>query len=169
MTGKDIVKNIIEYLQQKKFKYLYFLHAAHFGYVIAMLDPDGRQVSVKIVKIEDICPVEDRYWKAFKHPHLIEVYQVLTIQDLGVRIYITPLLTKKLYDILHDDNFRKDENSFRRIKKWLFQALCAMEHLHSQGFCHLNMRVENIFIDDEDNAVLTDFSSLNFTKSRIDR
>lgn len=169
MEGKDVVKCVIEYLQNHGYKYLYFLHSAHFGNVIAALDPDGREVAVKICKIENICIIEDKYWKTLKHPHLLEVYQIFTIEELGVRIYVMPHLTTNLYDVLHSENFRQNNNSFQRIKKWLFQVLCGLEHLHSQGLCHLNIRIGNIFIDDKDNAVIADFSDLNFKTAPVDR
>lgn len=165
----DLVRRVIEYLEKKEYKYLNFLHASRFGNFIAVLNPENRKVAVKIVKYENISPIEDKYCTSLHHQYLHEVQDIFTIEELRVKIYIYPLITKTLEDIIHSETFRKDPNSYRRIQKWLFQILCGLEHLHIQGLSHLNVRPENIYISEEDDAILTDYSTLNYSNIDVNR
>lgn len=71
--------------------------------------------------------------------------------------------------IVGSKEFRHDSDSFRRIKKWNLQILSVVEFLHSNSLEHLDIKSNNVLIDSEDNAILADFTGLNFTKDPIDR
>lgn len=161
MPEKNIVRRVTEYLERKNFKYLHYVHKGPFGDMIAVLDPDRQKLAVKIVRNENICPIEDQYWISLQHPNLHKLYQIITVEHLRVKLYVMPLMTRSLEDVYHDENFRKDRQSFKRMQKWFFQVLCGIEYLHKNGLSHLNVRIDNVFIDDDDNVILSDFSTLN--------
>lgn len=169
MPAKNLVKKVIEFLEQNHYKYLYHVHKGHFGNVIAVLDPDGRKLAVKIVKKENISPIEDKYWKILHYPNLLQLQQSFTVEDLLVKIYLMPLLTTSLEDVYHSESFRNDQESFKRMRKWMLQILCGIDYLHSRGLCYLNVGIESICIDEKDNTILTDFSNLNYTTSAVNR
>lgn len=169
MSREGLTKAVIRFLENRDFKFSKFLGSGGFADIIAVVDPTGREVAVKIVEREDIWAVEDQYWPRLRHPHIIEVYDVMTVKKLGVKLYIMPVLPRALCDIVESKKFRNDPDSFRRIKKWSLQILSALEHLHTRGLAHLDLKSDNIMIDNEDNAVLVDFSGLNFTKDPVDR
>lgn len=42
-----------------------------------------------------------------------------------------------------------------------------MECLYSSGLCHYDLKIDNVLINEEDRAVLCDFSSLNYTENPL--
>lgn len=165
MSRQRLTKAVIQFFENKNYKYTKFLGSGGFADIIAVLDPTGREVAVKIVQEQDVWHIEDQYWPRLKHQHLLEVFEVITVEELNVM----PVLPRTLDDIVKSKKFRKNPESFKRIKKWIFQILLAIEHLHSNGLVHLDIKSDNILIDNEDNAVLADFTGLNFAKDPIQR
>ena len=80
-----------------------------------------------------------------------------------------PILPEVLDFTVVGDGFKRDPNSLSRVKKWLHQILTAVEYLHNSGFCHLDIKTDNVLLDEEDDALLCDFSGLNFTDISLDR
>ena len=169
MSRKRIVKAVVRYLEERNYQFLCFLGSGGFADVISVLNPAGRKVAVKIMEKTHIWAIEDEYWPTLQHPNILPVIDVMTIEQLNVRLYFMPLLPNSLDEIIRSVRFRNDPNSFNRLKKWLLQILAAIEHLHSRHLCHLDIKSDNILIDDKDNAVLADFSGLNFTIFPINR
>lgn len=169
MSRKDLRTAVIHYLEERSYKYLGFLGGGGFADVIAVTDPTDREVAVKIIQGNDIWSIEDQHWPLLRHPNVLEVYDVLSVEELNVKLYVMPLLPLTLDDILKNKEFRKNPLSLNRIKKWSLQILSGLEYLHSNGFAHMDLKTDNILIDNEDNAILADFSGLNVTTHPIDR
>ena len=72
------------------------------------------------------------------------------------RIYIIlPLCPNgQLYDIIHKP-IRKVKESI--IKKYLYQSIQAINYLHKKKIIHRDIKPENILIDNDDNALLSDY------------
>ena len=72
------------------------------------------------------------------------------------RIYIIlPLCSNgQLFDILHKP-IRKIKESI--IKKYLYQSIEAINYLHKKKIIHRDIKPENILIDNDDNALLSDY------------
>ena len=72
------------------------------------------------------------------------------------RIYIIlPLCPNgQLYDIIHKP-IRKVKEIF--IKKYLYQSIQAINYLHKKKIIHRDIKPENILIDNDDNALLSDY------------
>ena len=72
------------------------------------------------------------------------------------RIYIIlPLCSNgQLYDILHKP-IRKVKDII--IKKYLYQSIQAINYLHKKKIIHRDIKPENILIDNDDNALLSDY------------
>ena len=72
------------------------------------------------------------------------------------RIYIIlPLCSNgQLYDIIHKP-IRKIKESV--IKKYLYQSIEAINYLHKKKIIHRDIKPENILIDNDDNALLSDY------------
>ena len=72
------------------------------------------------------------------------------------RIYIIlPLCSNgQLFDILHKP-IRKVKESI--IKKYLYQSIEAINYLHKKKIIHRDIKPENILIDNDDNALLSDY------------
>lgn len=169
MSLKYLTEAVIRHLQQKSYKFLRLLGRGSYGDVIAVLTPDNREEAVKIVKRSKIWIMEDSYWPTLSHPHVIQVNHVMDIDELDVKLYFMNIMPFTLSRMIHQKDFKNDTNSFKRIKKWLLQISSALEFLHDNGFCHLDLKADNVLIDSEDNAYLADFSGLDFTKFSVKR
>ena len=169
MSRKQLKKNVIKYLQQRDYKYVKCLGDGGFGSVIAMMTPEKEEVAVKIVEGSKLWVIEDTFWQDFCHPHILSIKKTMPINELDVKLYFMPILPKVLIDTLVEKQFKRDSCSFNRIKKWFRQILSALSYLHHAGYCHLDVKSDNVMLDNEDNAVLGDFSCLNFTGVPVDR
>ena len=169
MSRKELKKSVIHYLQHLDYKYIKCLGDGGFGSVIAMLTPNNEKIAIKIVENDNIWFMEDEFWPRICHPHLLPMTNTMTIEQLNVKLYFMPILPKVLIDTLFEEEFKRDPNSFNRVKKWFRQILSALAHLHASGFCHLDIKADNILLDDEDNAVVCDFSGLNYTNVPVHR
>lgn len=169
MTRKFLKEAVIRHLQQRNYKFLRVVGKCGFSDVIAVLTPDNQELAVKIVERRKICIMEDTYWPSLIHPNLLKVNDIVELDELDVKLYFMPIVPVTLYDLINDRKLKKDSNGFNRVKKWLLQIISALEYLHKNGFCHTYLKASNILIDSEDNALLADFSGLNFTKFPVKR
>ena len=86
-------------------------------------------------------------------PNLLKL--ITNFEDENNIYIILPLCKNgQLYDILHKSN-KKVKNL--NIKKYLYQTIKAIGNLHKKGIIHRDIKPENILIDNEDNALLSDF------------
>ena len=86
-------------------------------------------------------------------PNLLKL--ITNFEDENNIYIILPLCKNgQLYDILHKSN-KKVKNL--NIKKYLYQTIKAIDNLHKKGIIHRDIKPENILIDNEDNALLSDF------------
>ena len=57
----------------------------------------------------------------------------------------------------------KEEFLFHHIALLIRQLASALEHMHSQGVCHLDIKPSNIIVCDDDTVKLIDFGSSRYT------
>lgn len=169
MSRKYLTEAVIRHLQQKNYKFLRVLGRGSFADVIAVLNPDNQKEAVKIVKRNKLWIMEDTYWPSLSHPNVLRVNHIMEIDELDVKLYFMNIMPYTLSSMISRIEFKNDPNSFNRIKKWLLQISMALQFLHNNGFCHLDLKSNNIMIDSEDNAILADFSGLDFTKYPVKR
>jgi len=94
------------------------------------------------------------------HPNLLKL--ISYFEDNENIYIILPLLSNgQLYDIIHKN---KKETKEEIIKKYLYQTIEAIEYLHNNNIIHRDIKPENILIDDNDNAILSDFGIATFIK-----
>ena len=111
----------------------------------------------------------------FNHPNIISVYDVITSKpsasnfELG-SFYIVMECWR--HDIKkYVDN--RTKLSLRQVKFIAKEVLKAISYLHSRGFCHRDIKLENVLINDSKQIKVTDFglskkinaSNLNMTLS----
>jgi len=121
---------------------------------------DGRTVAIKVPHPDmEADPVlferfqrETEIGKIMDHPG---VMKVLNDGEQRSRIYMVMEWAegKLLRQIIHDEKPLPEERSLR-----IAARICdALEHIHSRGVAHRDMKPENVMVDANDNIKLIDF------------
>lgn len=163
MSRESIKNSVIKLLQKKSYKYLKTLGEGGFASVIAVLSPKNEVLAVKIVQEEGFWIIEDQVWPMLRHRNILPVLEIMEIENPAAKLYVTPALPKALDETVQSETFRRDPDGLIKIKLWMYDVLMALDYLHRSGYCHCDMKSDNILIDDEERAVLCDFSGLNCT------
>ena len=92
------------------------------------------------------------------HPNVLKAKSIYLDEKMRC-ILVSEKMKSNLYDRL------KYSCTLEKRVKWSLQLLCAVDHLHSNGFMHRDIKLENVFIDRNDNAVLGDMGMCRFFES----
>jgi len=121
---------------------------------------DGKQVAIKVPHEElEADPVLfDRFQREAEVGKLLDHPGVMKVFDDGEK-------HRRLYMVMEWVNGRPLRQILRDIKplpqdraiKIAVNTLKALDHCHSRGVAHRDMKPENIMVDDEDNIKLIDF------------
>ncbi|HEU5438932.1 MAG TPA: serine/threonine-protein kinase [Ktedonobacterales bacterium] len=88
---------------------------------------------------------------AMQHPHIVPIYAFG--EERGVLYHVMPLLAGSLRDRLNSDG-RLTPNEAIRLTR---EIASALEAAHELGLLHRDVKPENILLDADGNALLTDF------------
>ena len=108
--------------------------------------PDKKELAVKLVQKSNVWEMEDKYWPDLKHSNILEVTNTMFIDKLKVKLYLMPILSNVLCLTVDEDTFLNDPNNFSWVKKEFRQILTAIEYLHNSGYCHLDIKTDNIML-----------------------
>ena len=130
----------------------------------------GGKIYAAIIKCSNIpvvIKVSDLKTKGIKQSFEREVYflsrlrpltNVVKMNDCFVFKGLGFIVLEKKYCDLYD---RVDKSSFNleKAKEILFQIVLALNDLHKMGVAHLDIKPENILLDESDNVFLCDFGT----------
>jgi len=121
----------------------------------------GDEVAIKLVRdqfVHDPEAVarlarEARFIQQLQHPNVVAVRDVIDLGDGGVALVMTHVPGRTLRQILRDDGALEPG----RVTSILRDLALALDAAHAMGIVHRDVKPENVFVTDEDRAVLADF------------
>ncbi|CDF38108.1 Mitogen-activated protein kinase 10 MPK10 [Chondrus crispus] len=163
-----------EFLVAPRYRSLRLLGAGSYGIVVSALDaspsraPPPRRVAIKKIlaafanaHMARHVLRELRLLRHLHHPHVVQLLDIdrppafAAWQDVYL---VTPLLTTDLRDALLQGRLEHPPTQ----KKVAYQMLLALEHLHSQGIMHRDIKSRNLLLDDHYNLKLCDLGESRF-------
>jgi serine/threonine protein kinase len=92
---------------------------------------------------------------AFKHPHIVRLYQVL--EDRGDPDTIYAVMEYVSNGELFDYIVGKGRLHEQEARKLLQQIISAVEYCHTNGVAHRDLKPENLLLDSQNNIKMADF------------
>ena len=74
--------------------------------------------------------------------------------------------SEKMKCNLHD-RLKASFCTLEQKKKWSIQLMNAVKHMHQHGFLHRDIKLENVFLDENDDAVLGDLGMSRFGSESV--
>nr|XP_021004316.2 cyclin-dependent kinase-like 4 [Parasteatoda tepidariorum] len=161
------VKEAIEILQrEKKYTSLGYIGSGSFGQVFRMIEPLNKsELAVKIVPYEMVAKAESELWKNLSHPNLVSLIGMHKLENQKTFVFLMPVYPTTLLGAIQDLNPCK--GAYNIVKSWLKDVLQGLDYLHSKGACHLDLKLDNVLISDENSALLCDFTFLRESKKPL--
>ncbi|KAK7287138.1 hypothetical protein RIF29_00208 [Crotalaria pallida] len=128
----------------------------------------GMSVAIKVVDKEKVLKLgmtdqikcEISVMKLVKHPHVIELYEVMASKT---KIYIVMEYAKggELFNKVAKGKLKEDV-----ARKYFQQLISAVDYCHSRGFCHRDLKPENLLLDENENLKVSDFGLSALAESK---
>jgi alpha-tubulin suppressor-like RCC1 family protein/tRNA A-37 threonylcarbamoyl transferase component Bud32 len=96
---------------------------------------------------------EARFVTQLHHPNVVPVREVLDLGDAGVALVMTHVPGRTLRQILRDEGALPPDRAMRLLR----DVASALGAAHELGIVHRDVKPENVFVGDDDRAVLADF------------
>ncbi|XP_027500849.1 hormonally up-regulated neu tumor-associated kinase homolog A-like [Corapipo altera] len=130
--------------------------------------PTGEKVAIKVIdkrKAKQDSYVlknmkrEPRVHQMIKHPNVVQLYETLET-DNSYYMVMELCLGGDLLDRICD----KKRLAEWEVRRYIWQILSAVEHLHCQGIVHRDLKIENFLLDENNNIKIIDFGLSNTAK-----
>eukprot|EP00054_Salpingoeca_dolichothecata_P022052 m.143108 g.143108 ORF g.143108 m.143108 type:complete len:780 (+) comp24205_c0_seq1:130-2469(+) len=121
----------------------------------------GQYVAIKYIDTED-CAEGRTGWseitalKKLNHPNVVRILDVLKTSN-NTCIVLECLQGGELFDYLVSRTCLKEREALIFVK----QLMSALEHCHSRGVIHRDLKLENLLLDKDHNVKITDFGFSN--------
>lgn len=151
--------------ERKDYEVLELLSQGSFGkvYKCTYTDPETKNKSIRAVKVLDTTRIDEKFVKDFltrelemlqkiKHPNVLQVFDII-------------LANKRYYIFMQfagggslDRRCVPSPPPRKLARKWFVQVTEALAYMHDELFvCHRDIKLENILLDCDGNAKLSDF------------
>lgn len=137
---------------------------------LAINKKTGQEVAIKTIKKTKIESEQDlqrvkreiQIMSSIEHPHIIHIYEVFENKDKIVLV-MQYAPGGELFEYVSQSK-NLDDNEARRLFR---QIATAIYYCHQNKICHRDLKLENILLDEKNNAKLADFGLSNvFDKQR---
>ena len=121
----------------------------------------GDEVAIKLVRAQFAddgeatarLAREARFVAQLHHPNVVPVRAVLDLGEGGVALVMAHVAGRTLREVLRDVGALAPERTVRMLR----DVASALRAAHELGIVHRDVKPENVFVADDDRAVLADF------------
>ena len=124
---------------------------------------NGEHIAVKCMLLPENLPsfLSEQKLESFYHPHIVELRYIDRIPSIG--FIGTELLATDLMTILE----RQQRIEYEQAKLFFFQLCSGISYAHSKNIAHLDLKPENIFLDNQLSVRVGDWgSSVSFVPQK---
>ncbi|XP_061072060.1 MAPK/MAK/MRK overlapping kinase-like isoform X1 [Conger conger] len=89
------------------------------------------------------------------HPNIIQLHEIVFDEETGSLSLICELMEMNIYELIRGRQYPLPES---RVKHYMYQLCKSLDHMHSNGIFHRDVKPENILIR-QDVLKLADFGS----------
>lgn len=167
----EAVMSTIEFLEDRhKYQFIQAVGSGSFGAVVEFMQPNKqRRVAAKIVLEEFASEAENKIWPFLSHENILPLINIEHIASTYSYIFVMPMYPCSLSDIVEGPNLEKDVNGIEKAVSW-FHGICnGVHYLHEEGLCHLDLKLSNVLISDNGQALICDFGSLTRTEGATNK
>ncbi|KAK1410197.1 hypothetical protein QVD17_36732 [Tagetes erecta] len=130
----------------------------------------GRMMALKKVRFDNFQPESVRFMareitilRKLDHPNIMKLEGIITSR-LSSNIYLVfEYMEHDLAGLISSPNIRFNDS---QIKCYMRQLLKGVEHFHSRGILHRDIKTSNILVNNEGQLKIADFGLANFVSSR---
>lgn len=161
----------IDYLKvNHEYEFLRKVGQGTYGVVVELKLPGTHHhFAAKIVLEEFASKSEKEIWPHLSHDNLLPLISMEYISQTYCYVFITPLERAALHSLVEGRELRKDDKGFEKAISWLHGICSGLQQLHKAKLSHLDIKLSNVLIDDDDRALLCDFGALTPTQAATDR
>lgn len=162
---REAVLYTLEFLEDSfNYEFVQQMGQGSFGSVLQLKNKnDDSRVAIKIVIQECVTESEKQLWQNLSHENLLPLINVEYIASAYTYIFVTPLYPSSLCNIMQSLDLAKDRNAIEKVEQW-FKGICrGVNYLHEENLCHLDLKISNVLISENDTPVICDFGSLTRT------
>ena len=162
MDAKELTIKTLEYLN---YEYVKSLGDGRIGNVIEVKSPHSKKrIAVKIVIEEDVMENELKVWPKLSHPNIVRLISSNYIDAGRAYIFLMEKCADSLEGRLKNPSFVFDLRAFEMCTKWVKEVFEGISYIHEQNYAHLDLKMNNILIDEDDKALIADFDSITSTE-----
>ncbi|KAL8247083.1 hypothetical protein R6Q59_008299 [Mikania micrantha] len=130
----------------------------------------GRMMALKKVRFDNFQPESVRFMareikvlRKLDHPNIMKLEGIITSR-LSSNIYLVfEYMEHDLAGLVSSPNIRFTDS---QIKCFMQQLLKGVEHFHSRGILHRDIKTSNILVNNEGQLKIADFGLANFVSNR---
>lgn len=164
------INRTISILQKNNYEWIDNLGAGTFGTVVALKNRSSEKVVAAKIVLEDMLTYpEVEIWPSLSHGNVVTVINFCHLPQSRAYVFFMPKYRGSLDDILEATMLNNEKKGFQRALAWLYGVLKGVLYLHKKKLCHLDLKLQNILINDSDEAVVTDFGSLTRTNAAANK
>ena len=123
-----------------------------------------KKMKQKYETVEQVCNLREVQAMRRLNPHVnvVELLEIIFDRRSGTVALVCELMEMNLYELIKG---RRKLLQEAQVKKYIFQLLKALEHMHKVGIFHRDVKPENILLRN-DQVKLADFGSVRSRYSR---